>query len=412
MENVFDLEDVHQDDDDDKSGQSAGDTGAGAKGSEGSSSAAGSKEPGKEGAKPGDNEGSKDPDIVSPRNKVKEEGSTASGKEGDIKVKEGDGAVKDAEGDNKSAMELFLADYNLVDGLVPFKDGSKVHINDMSPEQQLEVLNHLAKSSRPSVEQEYDLSTEEIDILNKMRKDHKTFDQLVKEEVEKRVLNDKVAEQFKGDVAYEKWEADKLYSEFLKRQDPDASEEDLKEQLEVAKKSPRYDKVVENIRAVMVEDREEKKNQFIQKEQQKDMAEIEADRTVLVTAATAINDIAGWQLTDDMRNEVLESLIEVDADGDSRFISEVLSDPERLFRVAWLDKYGEQMFEHLDDLWKKELKEIYKKYGIGKQAPKEQEEFEKKKANKQTLQGTKDQQVAAPVLGELQKFGFDDIDND
>ena len=91
-----------------------------------------------------------------------------------------------------------------------------------------------------------------------------------------------------------------------------------------------------------------------------EQARYEAEKNELVRALTsaAINttELQGVELEDADRNEVLDFLLNEDAQGRTEF-SKLLSDPEAVFKMAWYMKYGESTFNTTVDYFKKKLEE-------------------------------------------------------
>ena len=101
-------------------------------------------------------------------------------------------------------------------------------------------------------------------------------------------------------------------------------------------------------------------------QQQRDFEEaqatevLESDRVQIATQVANIKDVVGFQISDDDKNEVLASILEVNEDGDSQFMEDVFSEPEKLFKAAWLFQNAEAHFDNLEKFWKKQSSEKYK----------------------------------------------------
>jgi len=279
--------------------------------------------------------------------------------------KKGEEKKGDEETPFEGSAELnFVKQFGIVDGMVPFDDGTKIHIDEMDPKQQFNVLMGLASSIRPAPEQEilakYDLNQSEIDVLNKVR-EGKTLEQIVLDKAKELVVDYQAAQAIGEDVNYKELSADEVTEKFLRDQDPEATDEEIAKQLQVAKTNPRYEKIADKLKDQYDQEQTTQKAKFAQDVSKKEQDEIDNDRKQIVNAASSIDAIAGWPLNDDMKNEVLADLVEVNEEGDSPFMVNVLSSPEKLFEAAFFMKYGPQLFVTLDDYYKQQNKEAYEK---------------------------------------------------
>ncbi|MCK5788882.1 MAG: hypothetical protein KAH32_07775, partial [Chlamydiia bacterium] len=76
---------------------------------------------------------------------------------------------KDIDAVELSGVERYLSDYGIVAGRITFEDGENVDFDALDPEEQYTILQSLTTESRPTIEDEYDLDTTEIDLLNDIR---------------------------------------------------------------------------------------------------------------------------------------------------------------------------------------------------------------------------------------------------
>lgn len=259
-----------------------------------------------------------------------------------------------------SGTEKFLAQYGIIAGMIKFEDGSEKHYDELNEDEQFNVLKSIAEGSKTPVEAEYDLEQEEIDLLNYIRDQKKPV---------KEVLQDMFAEQFEKMEAlrnisnedYINMPSDSVYLKWLKASDPDATPEELQENLEAAKKLKTFEKTTDTLRKNFIQDQERE----IQAEETRlaveSAKELEADRESIVNAVENINSIAGWEVSDEQKNEILGGLLEVNSQGDSLFMEKVFSDPKKLFEVAWMEKYADKNFNVMAEHYKNEISEAYKR---------------------------------------------------
>lgn len=263
--------------------------------------------------------------------------------------------------DDRTSVSRFLDGYGIKGGQISFEDGTEANIDEMTAEQQLEVLQTIVNTTRPTVEQEFALDDDEISALNYMRQQKVSFPDLVSKMADKKILEMQASEQFTGDINFEEMPVDVLFERYLREQSPDASEDEIAEDLEAAKGLRNYEKTVDAIRKNYVVDRDTAKNEWYQKREQLKQAEFQSDATAIVESARTMEELAGWPIDEDMKNTVLQDLVEVDENMDSKFMRDVVGNPAKLFEAAWYMKYAPTLFERMDTYFKKEVDEAYKK---------------------------------------------------
>lgn len=296
---------------------------------------------------------------------LEEDGDEGEGEGEDDKSKNND----NKEDDDSSALtglEKWLTSYGIEGGIVTFEDQTRKHFNDLTQEEQFNVLKSIAESGKTSVEEEYNLDPEEIGLINHIRNSRKSVQEALNDLVQAELLK---IETNKVDFStdFVNLPKDTIYLKWLKNSDPEASESDLQESLEIAKKTKTYDKQVESIRQSFIQEQEREIELENAKIEQENLKELEADREMIVNVVSDINDVAGWSITPEQKNEVLGSLLEVNSHGDSLFMEKVFSDPKKLFEVAWLEKYGNEYFDKMSEYFRNEISKAYargKKEGV------------------------------------------------
>ena len=296
---------------------------------------------------------------------LEEDGDEGEGEGEDDKSKNND----NKEDDDSSALtglEKWLTSYGIEGGIVTFEDQTRKHFNDLTQEEQFNVLKSIAESGKTSVEEEYNLDPEEIGLINHIRNSRKSVQEALNDLVQAELLK---IETNKVDYStdFVNLPKDTIYLKWLKNSDPEASESDLQESLEIAKKTKTYDKQVESIRQSFIQEQEREIELENAKIEQENLKELEADREMIVNVVSDINDVAGWSITPEQKNEVLGSLLEVNSHGDSLFMEKVFSDPKKLFEVAWLEKYGNEYFDKMSEYFRNEISKAYargKKEGV------------------------------------------------
>lgn len=265
-----------------------------------------------------------------------------------------------------TGIEKYLTSNGIEGGIIEFEDGTKKHYNDLTQDEQFNVLKSIAENEKITIEEKFELDKDEISVLNYLRESKKpvseALDDLVEAEINRRAASN-------SDIATDflKLSDDTVYLKWLKNSDPESTDEDLQEALDAAKKNKSFTKQASNIRAGFISEQErfiEVESSKIQEDQRR---ELEADRETIVNVVSDINNVAGWEITDDQKNDVLASLLETNSQGDSLFMEKVFSDPKKLFEVAWMEKFGNDYYDKMGEYYKNEISAAYargKKEGI------------------------------------------------
>ncbi len=259
-----------------------------------------------------------------------------------------------------SGVEQYLAKFNIDGGMVDFKDGSKIHFDKLPAEKQLDVLSKLHGSSTQSVEDKYGLDEEEVGLINYMRQQDGNINEVINQLAQQRAETYINSQQVQT-MDIDKMTGDEVYTAFLMNSNPDITAEQIETDLQAAKTMSNYDNIVKNLKSGMVKDQTAATTQQKQ-EANKDMVnEIEDQRKQVVDTVSAMDSIDGLTINDGIKNDVLDLILNVDDDGDSLFMTDVFSDPEKLFRAAFWYKNGTDIVASREDYWKKEKSAAYKR---------------------------------------------------
>jgi len=359
------LEDLHNDEEEDQltpEEQAAADAAAAEK-------AGGSPREGAVSAEEEEEDGEETAEEIAAREALEAEAEAAGKTVEELQAEKAAAESADDEEEEEEAapgIEQFLSQYNIVGGMITFEadeeGGEPVqkHFNDLSAEEQFNVLSNLASQGAPNIEEKYGLDQEEIKMLNDIRNSGKSPYEFLNEQAAARVEQLRAMEESTG-VDYTSMSDDAITTKWLKDNNPEASEEDIAAELERSKESKFYESQVKTIRDNYVK-AQEAETSAVQEQQRRELEEqIEADRAVIATAAANTSHIAGWKLNDNEKNEVLGEILEVNNDGDSKFMVEIFGDPNNLLKAAWLYKNAEERFDELEKYWKKEVANAYQK---------------------------------------------------
>lgn len=272
----------------------------------------------------------------------------------------GDANPDDGNAPDMSGIELYLSQFDIEGGMIEFEDGTSTHFNDLDPERQAEILQQLHNENTPSIEDQYGLDENEIGMLNYLRANNLTVEEMVESMAMERV-NAILARQQSADEDFANMPEDNIYLKFLSESNPEATTEQLEEDLRIAKATNNYTKIVAALRNQYVNAQESELEAVRQQEALEREQELEDQRKLVVDTVRSISDIAGISLDDNVKNSILDRVLEVDDNGDSMFLGEVFSDPTKLFNAAFWYYYGEDIARQKDEYWKKEKSLAYKR---------------------------------------------------
>lgn len=294
-------------------------------------------------------------DDVDTTQNTEDEGTDSS-----EKTQEGNTDIKGEVDDNLSGVERYLSAFNIEGGMIDFKDGSSTHFNELPADKQAEVLTKLHETSAKGVEEKYGLDEDEIGLINYIRQQEGTVDDVINNIAQQRAQTYITSQQVQ-DMDISKMGNDEIYTSFLMKSNPEITTEQLEQDLETAKKMSNYDNIVNNIKDGMVQERESTLNQQKQESNANMMSEIEDQRKQVVDKVSKMDAVDGLTINDGIKNDVLDLILNVDDDGDSLFMTDVFGDPEKLFKAAFWYKNGTDIISSREDYWKKEKSAAYKR---------------------------------------------------
>jgi hypothetical protein len=269
-----------------------------------------------------------------------------------------------------SGTERYLSRFGIEAGMIEFDNGESKHFDELDAEKQEEVLAQLHSSNETSIEEKYGLDEKEIGFINYLRENKTSVEEFIQDAAARRVQTI-LAQQQVGNEDYDKLDEDMIFTAFLKKNNPEATPEEIEEDLKKAKELKGYKTTVNGIREQFKKDQKAEVETLRTKSLQDRQKELEEERKLVVNKVSELNDIDGFQLDDSTKNSVLDLILEVDEDGDSRFLTEVFSDPEKLFRAAWWYQNGSDVMKQREEYWKKEKSAAYKRGQSTKESKKQ-----------------------------------------
>lgn len=259
-----------------------------------------------------------------------------------------------------SYIESYLAQFDVEGGMIQFEDGSSTHFDELDDEKKTEILNQLHTSQVKTVESKYGLDENEIGLINYLRTNKLTVEDMIEQMATDRV---KVLDATReiDTMNYKEMSDEAIYLHFLKKSSPEAAAEQLEEDLEKAKLQSNFSKVSASLRTQLAAEQSRTIDSKLSESKQVEEEVIENQRKEVVNAVAGITDIAGVALNDTIKNGILDKVLEVNDYGDSRFMEEAFSDPKRLFNAAFWYYYGKDILDQRDNYWKQEKSKAYKR---------------------------------------------------
>ena len=211
------------------------------------------------------------------------------------------------------------------------------------------------------------LSEHEIQVVNYLRQNNASFDDVVNYFAEQRLQQyfaenpDQVRQKV---YSIDEYTNDELYLADLKNKYPDFTDEELLAELDSAK----LNEELFNKKSDMI--RQQYKEQEDRMQQEAEMAEqqrYEALQQNIVNAVLNFKEISidpdpesedwrGLEIEDGDRQNILSYLLDQDQEGKSRLVRDI-EDPNELIKLSWYKLYGDETFKHITGYWKGLLKE-------------------------------------------------------
>ena len=96
-------------------------------------------------------------------------------------------ATKDENEIKMTGLEQYLSQFDIEGGMISFEDGSATHFAELGGEKQMEILNQLHNTQASSVESKYGLDENEIGLINYLRTNKLTVEDMIENMAEDRV---------------------------------------------------------------------------------------------------------------------------------------------------------------------------------------------------------------------------------
>ena len=211
------------------------------------------------------------------------------------------------------------------------------------------------------------LSEHEIQVVNYLRQNNASFDDVVNYFAEQRLqqyLAENPDQVHQKVYSIDEYTNDELYLADLKNKYPDFTDEELLAELDAAK----LNEELFNKKSDII--RQQYKEQEDRMQQEAEMAEqqrYEALQQNIVNAVLNFKEISidpdpesedwrGLEIEDGDRQNILSYLLDQDQEGKSRLVRDI-EDPNELIKLSWYKLYGDETFKHITGYWKGLLKE-------------------------------------------------------
>lgn len=235
-----------------------------------------------------------------------------------------------------------------------------VDFNSLSKEEQLTMLQELSKP---------DLSDHEVQVVNYLRQNKVTFDQVIDYFANQRLeeyLNAHPEDVHQKTYSIDDYNDDELYLADLKSKYPSFTDEELMSKLNIAKSDEDlFQKEVDVLRESYKaqEDQMLKDAELAEKQQYEDL------QNNLMQAVSQFNEISldtadansdSLVIEDSDKHQILAYLLNQDKDGKSQFVKDI-EDPNALIELAWYRTHGRNVIDGISQYWKDILKSERKK---------------------------------------------------
>ncbi len=316
-------------------------------------------------------------------------------KEEEIESEEGEKSVETEEVED-DAMTAFLKTKGIADPTkIQFENESgeieDVDFNSLSREEQLTMLQELTAP---------DLSEHEVGVINYLRQNRVTFDQVIDYFANQRLeeyLNAHPEDVHQQSYTIDDYSDDELYLADMKSKYPSFSDEELLSKLNIAKSDEDlFKKEVDVLR----ESYKAQEDQMLKDAELAEQQQYEDLQNNLLQAVSNFNEISldtadvnsdSLVIEDADKHQMLAYLLNQDKDGKSQFVKDI-ENPATLIELAWYRTQGRNVIDGISQYWKDVLKSERKKIASL------EKQLENTKSNK-TVIASKETKTNSPGRG-------------
>lgn len=251
-----------------------------------------------------------------------------------------------------------------------FKDDESDEIeykdfNDLDRETQLNILTSIKEEGTTDVPPT--LNEDEGTLIQYLRDNELTVQELLDRQREQ--IIEELGEQI-GRIDFDTISDEELYVLEM-RSTYEIDDEQANESLELEKQNPElFKKKIDKLRNDYKHAEIEKLEAQQYAEQAQKQQEYEEYGQQLFEVAATVDNIGGLTLDDDEKSEILNSVLDLDGQGSSKF-TKLFEDKEALFRMAWFALKGEEAFSKIHSYYKEVIDNTRKEVKKAASAPKE-----------------------------------------
>ena len=284
-----------------------------------------------------------------------------------VEEPEGDSNDEPVEEQELDVWHQYLKDMGIADSkAIQFENEEgeieTVDFDSLDRETQLTMLKELSDPG---------LSDHEIEVVNYLRRNNATFDDVINYYAEQRLqqyLNENPDQVHQKKYTVDEYSNDELYLADLKNKYPTLTDEELLSELDSAKLNEElFNKKSEAIRQQYKEIEEQQiKDQELAEQQRYEALQKNITDAVLNFKEVSIDsdpeseDWRGIEIEDGDRQQILSYLLDQDQEGKSQLVRDI-EDPNSLIELAWYKLYGQDLVHNVTKYWKGVVKEDRKK---------------------------------------------------
>lgn len=258
-------------------------------------------------------------------------------------------SVDEEEQPSSNFLTDFLKSYGIDRNKIKFsnEDGTieEVSFDDLDDTEKLDLM----LSTQTPV-----ISDQEIATLNFLRSNRLNLADYV-EAQRQQAVKDYLEQNKSYNYAVDGLSDKELYAYELQENYPDLTSEEIEAEVDRAMENEElFGKKIAAIRnnyKKLEDDRLAEQKQTQQREREQEWEDFTNN---MVTVARNTNELHNLILEDEDKEEVLSYLLDKDGNEQTEFIK-LLSDPQRLFELAWYALKGKDAFDKLEDYYKNEI---------------------------------------------------------
>lgn len=229
-----------------------------------------------------------------------------------------------------------------------------INFNDLSREEQLNILSNLGNSEQEDNNIESQLDEDEITLLNEIR----TNDLSVKEYLDwyaRQAIQNYLDSNLEDTV--DNLSDEELFLADLKDTLPDLTDEEVLQILDQEKANENlFSKKVERLRNIYKEKEEHKRQTALVEEQAQREEEYNKARESLDSTIEQLDNIGEFNIEEEEKEQIAEFILGTDKAGVG-YLYKAINDPETLVKMAWFALYGDSALESYSNYFKDRIQE-------------------------------------------------------